>query len=73
MDLLQIARLIAVIAMVLLVIAGVLFLAARTDLEPGDIVFKQGSFTCAVPLVSSILISLVLTIVINLVLILLKK
>ena len=35
MDLLQIARLIAVIAMVLLVIAGVLFLAARTDLEPG--------------------------------------
>ena len=77
MDLLQIARFVTVVALVLLVIAGALFLAAKTGIQlgrlPGDIIIKRDSFTCAVPLVSSLIFSIILTIVINLALALLKK
>ena len=77
MDLMQIARLISVIALILLVVAGVVYLAAKTGIPlgklPGDFVIQRGNFTCLVPLMSTGLISLIITIIINLVIILLKK
>ena len=77
MDLMQAARFIAVFALVLLVVAGILFLAAKTGIPfgklPGDLVFSRGNFTCAIPLLSSLLISILLTVIINIILALLRK
>ena len=77
MDLMPLARMVAVFALVLLVIAGLLFLAAKFNISPGklpgDFVLKRGNFTCAVPLVSSLLISIVVTIVLNILLFLFRK
>ena len=77
MDLSLLARIVAVFGLVLLIIAGVLVLLDRLDLPfgnlPGDIKIKRGNFTCAVPIVSSLLISVVLTIILNLILYLLNK
>ena len=77
MDLMSLARNVAVFALVLLVVAGLLFLAAKFNISlgkfPGDFVFKKGNFTCAVPLVSSLLISIVITVFLNILFALLKK
>jgi len=77
MDLMPLARIVAVFALVLLVLAGLLFLAAKFNISlgklPGDFVFKRGNFTCAVPLVSSLLISIVITVFLNILFALLKK
>lgn len=77
MELTSLARIAAIIGLVLLVLAGILTLLDRFDLPlgnlPGDIKFKRGNFTCAVPLVSSLLISFLLTLVLNLVLYFLNK
>ncbi len=77
MDLMPLARIVAVFALVLLVVAGLLFLAAKFNISlgklPGDFVFKRGNFTCAVPLVSSLLISIVITVFLNILFALLKK
>jgi len=68
---------VAVFAVVLLVLSGLLFLAAKYDISlgrlPGDFTFKRGNITCAVPLFSSLLISILITIVINVLLALFKK
>ena len=77
MDLMPLARIVAVFALVLLVVAGLLFLAAKLNISlgkfPGDFVFKRGNFTFAVPLVSSLLISIVVTVFLNILFALLKK
>jgi len=77
MDLMPIARVVAVFGLVLLVIAGLLFLAAKFNISlgklPGDFVFKRGNFTCVVPLSSSLLISIVVTVLLNFLLALFKK
>ncbi len=77
MDLMPLARMVAVFALVLLIVAGLLFLAAKFNISlgklPGDFVFKRGNFTCAVPLVSSLLISIVITVFLNILFALLKK
>ena len=77
MDLMPIARVVAVFGLVLLVIAGMLFLAAKFNISlgklPGDFVFKRGNFTCAVPFASSLLISIVVMVLLNLLLALFKK
>ena len=77
MDLMPLARMVAIFALVLLVIAGLLFLAAKLNISlgklPGDFVFKRGNFTCAVPIVSTLLISIVITILFNIILAIFKK
>ena len=77
MDLMPLARMVAVFALVLLVVAGLLFLAAKFNISlgklPGDFVIKRGNFICAVPLVSSLLISIVITVFLNILFALLKK
>jgi len=77
MDMMPLARIVAVFALVLLVVAGLLFLAAKFNISlgklPGDFVLKRSNFTCAVPLVSSLLISIVITVFLNVLFALLKK
>lgn len=77
MELSQLARVVALLGLVLLVVAGILYLLGRLDIPlgnlPGDIKIKRGNFTCAVPILSSLIISIVLTVIINLVLYLLKR
>lgn len=65
----QYARLFILFGVILLVIGGLLYAAARIGLPlgrlPGDIRIQQGNFTCVFPLVTSILISIVLTVLLN--------
>jgi DUF2905 family protein len=60
---------------VLLFLLGKLPLANRLGRLPGDIVYRDQArgITCAVPIVSSILISLLLTLVLNVIARLLRK
>lgn len=65
----QLARILIVLGLVLLVAGGVVYLAARLGLNlgrlPGDIRVQSGNLTCVIALGSSILLSIVLTIVLN--------
>lgn len=66
---LNFARLFVILGLVLLVIGGLLYLAARLNLPlgrlPGDIRIQTQNITCIVPLVTMILLSVVLTILLN--------
>ena len=77
MDLMNIARILAIFGIVILLVAGILYLMAFYGLPlgnlPGDLVIKRENFTCIIPLVSSLLISVVLTILINLILTIIRK
>ena len=77
MELSLLARIVALFGLILLIVAGILYLLDRLDLPlgnlPGDIKLKRGNFTCALPLVSSLIISVVLTVILNVVLYFLKK
>jgi hypothetical protein len=70
MDLVQIARVLAIFGAVLLVTAGLLYLLSRLNLPlgllPGDLVISRGNFTCVFPLLTSLLISIILTVLLNL-------
>ena len=56
-------------AVVLLVLGGLLFLLGRFGLDrlPGDLVFKRGDFTVYIPIGLMILLSVVGTIVLNII------
>jgi len=73
----QIARILAVLGVVLLIAAGGFYLISRINLPlgklPGDILISRENFTCLVPLTSSLLISILLTILINLLVTILRK
>ncbi|TFG48579.1 MAG: DUF2905 domain-containing protein [Anaerolineales bacterium] len=77
MDLLPIARIVAVLGLVLLILAGILFLVGRLELPlgklPGDFVFRRGNLTCAVPLVSSLVFSILITLILNILLAVFRK
>jgi len=77
MELSLAARILAVFGLVLLLLAGLLHLLDRLDIPlgnlPGDIQIKWGSLTCAIPIISSLLISVVVTVIINLVYYFLNK
>jgi len=62
-------RLLLLFAIVLAIVGGIMLLLGRFGGRhiPGDIVVHRGSFTLYLPIVSSILISLVLTILFNLI------
>jgi hypothetical protein len=64
-----IAKLLLVLATVLALIGAVLLVATKLGLErlPGDIVVKRDGFTLYAPLGLMIVVSLVLTIVLNLI------
>jgi hypothetical protein len=77
MDLSQFARLLAVMGLVLLTLAGLIYLLSRFNIPvgqlPGDLVFQRGNFSCIIPLASSLLISILLTLVVNLLISIFRK
>jgi Protein of unknown function (DUF2905) len=68
MDLQGLGRLVAGIGITLVVVGAVLWLAGRLGLGrlPGDLVLRRGSTTFVFPLATSILLSVVGTILLNL-------
>ena len=60
-------RLIALLGIVLLVVGSMMMLFGRLNL-PGDFVWRRGNATVVFPLATSILASIVLTVLLNLLL-----
>lgn len=71
------ARVLILVGLVLIVAGGLVYLVARTGLPlgrlPGDIRIERDNFSCFFPLVTSILLSIVLTVVLNIIVRLLNK
>ena len=62
----DLGRIVVVFGVVLVVVGGALMLFGRFHL-PGDLTFRSGSTTIYIPLATSLILSLVATIVLNLV------
>jgi hypothetical protein len=62
----DVGRLVLVFGVLLVIIGGALMLFGRFHL-PGDLTFKSGNVTVYVPLATSIILSVVATIVLNLI------
>ena len=77
MDLNTVGRWIALLGAVMLLVGGGLILMDKIGIKlgqlPGDIRIETETFTCVFPILTSILISLVLTIGLNLLIRLLNK
>jgi hypothetical protein len=61
-----VGRLLLVFGVLLVVIGGALMLFGRFHL-PGDLTFRSGTLTVYVPIATSIILSIFLTVVLNLV------
>jgi hypothetical protein len=70
-------RIFLLLGLLFLVIAGVVFLVERFGIPlgrlPGDIRIQRGNLTCFFPLATTILLSIVLTVLLNLITRLFKK
>jgi hypothetical protein len=64
-----IARLLVIIGVILIAAGGLIFLAARLGLPlgrlPGDIRIERGGLTCVIAIGTSILLSVILTLALN--------
>ncbi|MEW6569352.1 MAG: DUF2905 domain-containing protein [Chloroflexota bacterium] len=71
-DLTQLARWLIVFGLSLTAIGGLVWVVGRTGLPlgrlPGDLRFESGGFTCVIPLATSIVLSLILTVALNIIL-----
>jgi hypothetical protein len=71
MSLTQIARLLIILGVILLFVGGLIYITARYGFPlgnlPGDIRFKRGNFSCFIPLTTTILLSIVFTLLLNLI------
>lgn len=67
----SIARILVIAGITLVVLGGLVYLVARFGVPlgrlPGDMLIKRENFTFSFPLATSILVSIVLTIVLNLI------
>jgi len=70
-DLTTLARWLVLAGLILAGIGGLLSVLSRLGLPlgrlPGDFHFQSGSFTCLIPVASSILLSVLLTLILNLI------
>ena len=77
MDTSSLGRIIVVAGLLLVVVGGLIWAAGKLGLPfgrlPGDIRFERDGFSCFVPLASMILLSLVLTVVLNIILRILNR
>ncbi len=73
----NLARILVILGLVMIVAGGLVYLAARLSLPlghlPGDIRIESGNITCLFPLATMILLSILLTVGLNLVIRLLNK
>lgn len=72
-----IARSLIIFGLILIVVGGVIYLVSRIGLPlgrfPGDIRIQSENLTCVVPLATSVLLSIVLTILLNLAIRMIRK
>jgi hypothetical protein len=61
----DVGRILLVLGVVIAVIGGALMLLGRLQL-PGDLTFRSGNVTIFIPIATSIILSIVLTIALNL-------
>jgi len=61
----DVGRILIVFGVLFVVIGGVLMLFGRFHL-PGDITFRSGNVTLYIPIATSIILSVILTVVLNL-------
>jgi hypothetical protein len=77
MDLSSLGRILIIVGLVIVVVGGVLWLMGRFGVPlgrlPGDIRIEREGFSLYFPIATSILLSLALTIILNVVFRLLKK
>lgn len=77
MNMNAVGKLVALLGIILLVVGGAILLLDKIGIRlgqlPGDIRIETESFRCAFPLVSSILISLILTVALNILMRILNK
>jgi biotin transporter BioY len=70
MDFIQIARMIFILGMVLIILAGAIYLSTKLGISlgnlPGDFRIKNSEMTCVFALGTSIFLSIILTIMVNL-------
>lgn len=66
----SVARFLIVLGLILILIGSVLYLMTRAGISlarlPGDIRVERGNFTCVLALGTSLLLSVVLTLILNL-------
>jgi hypothetical protein len=69
MSLEPIARILMIAGISLFLVGGLIFLFSRIGVNlfqlPGDIRLQSGNVTCLVPIVSTILLSILLTLILN--------
>ena len=74
---LPIARSLIILGVILIIVGGLIYLIARTGVPlgrlPGDIRLQGENLTCVIPIATSILLSIVLTFLLNLAIRLLRK
>jgi hypothetical protein len=65
----QLARILVVMGLLLLAAGGIVYIAARLGINlgrlPGDVRVQSGNMTCVIALGTSILLSILLTIALN--------
>jgi hypothetical protein len=68
-QIISIARFLLIVGILFVLLGGGLYLIARFGIPigsfPGDLRLQRGNFTCIVPLATSLLISIILTIILN--------
>ncbi len=67
----DLGRLLIVVGIILLVLGGLFVILPKVGISlgrlPGDIRFDSGQTTCLIPIATSILLSIILTILLNLI------
>lgn len=63
----DIGRLLIVFGIMLVIVGAVLTFSGRLPRLPGDILVKRDTYTVYIPIATSILLSIVLTVILNLV------
>ncbi len=73
----SLARVLVILGLILIVLGGLVYLAARINLPlgrlPGDIRIQGNNFTCLFPLATSIILSILLTVILNIIVRILNK
>jgi hypothetical protein len=73
----SLGRLLMVVGLLVFTVGGLIYLVSRLDIPlgrlPGDIRIERENFTCVFPLATSILLSILLTIGLNLLVRFLKR
>jgi len=68
---LSFGRILIFLGLALVIIGGIVYLAARANLPlgrlPGDIRIERENFSCTFPLATSILLSIILTVALNII------